>query len=130
MTNLEAVQELYRAFRARDGEALRRVAAPDLMWEQQAGFPGGATWRGAEAVLQGVFAGNDARWENFKFAIAEYLDAGEQIIVLGTYSGTHRETGRAFRADGAHIYTVQNGLITRFRQYTDTKIIWDATQSL
>jgi len=51
MTNLEIIQELYRAFREKDYDAFLRICTPDLEWIQNEGFPRGATYRGAKAVV-------------------------------------------------------------------------------
>ena len=48
------------------------------------------------------------------------------MIVLGTYQGRHRGSGRAFTAAAAHIYDLIDGQIRRFRQYTDTAMIRQA----
>ncbi len=126
MTNIELIQELYRSFRSADYEAFRSLCAPDLEWIQMQGFPGGATWHGPQAVIEGVFQGNDGRWDGFAFDIAEYLDAGSSVVVVGSYRGTHRTSGRSFVAPTVHIYDIADGRVSRFRQFTDTKIICDA----
>ena len=126
MTNLEIVQEMYRAFRAGDDGAFYAICSPDLEWIQMEGFPGGATWHGPQAVIEGVFKGNDGRWEGFGFEIAQYLDAGDSVVVVGTYHGTHRASGKSFSAPTVHICDVADGRVFRFRQFTDTKVICDA----
>ncbi|NJR60864.1 MAG: nuclear transport factor 2 family protein [Cyanobacteria bacterium CRU_2_1] len=126
MTNLEIIQELYRAFREKDYDAFLRICTSDLEWIQNEGFPRGATYRGAEAVVEGVFKAFDDNWEFWLFDIEQYLDAGETVIVIGSYAGRYHSTGKSFRASAAHVYDLCNGKISRFRQFTDTKVIWDA----
>lgn len=126
MTNLEVIQELYRAFREKDDEAFLRICAPDLEWIQNEGFPRGATHQGAKAVIEGVFKTFTHIWESWSFDIEQYLDAGDTIIVIGSYAGCHRVSGKSFRSPAAHVYDIYNGKVSRFRQFTDTKIIWDA----
>lgn len=126
MTNLDVVRELYRSFRERDYEAFLRLCSPDLEWIQNEGFPRGSTKRGAQTVVEQVFKTFNHDWENWRFDIEEYLDAGETIIVIGTYSGVHRGTGKSMRSPAAHVYDLADGKVTRFRQFTDTKVIWDA----
>ena len=51
------------------------------------------------------------------------LDAGDTIIAIGDYHGTHKSTGKSMTAAFAHLYDVNGGRITRFRQFTDTAIV-------
>jgi hypothetical protein len=81
---------------------------------------------GPQAVLEGVFMRIGADWEGFKVAPEEWLDAGNQVVVLGTYTGRHRETGSEVRAQFAHVWGIRNGRVVRFQQYTDTKQFADA----
>jgi uncharacterized protein len=126
MTNLEVIQELYRAFREKDYNAFFNICAPDLEWIQNEGFPQGATYQGAEAVIEGVFKANDARWEKFSFQIEQYLDAGNSVIVIGAYVGQHRKSQKSLHASAAHVYDLVNGKVYRFRMFADTKRIWEA----
>ena len=125
-SNVQTVQELYRAFQAKDYEAFLAICNPDLQWIQNAGFPRGATWHGAQAVVDGVFRSFDTSWKDWGFDIEQFLDAGNSVIVVGTYRGQHKVSGRLFVAPAAHVYDLANGKITRFRQFTDTKVICDA----
>ncbi|MEE8104816.1 MAG: nuclear transport factor 2 family protein [Planctomycetota bacterium] len=120
MNNLETVRELYEAFEEKDAERVRAVLHRDVEWIQCAGFPGGDHRRGADAVIDKVFGGLRSEWEGFSAPIDEFVDGGRTVVVLGKYVGRHRETGRDMTAVFAHVYEVDDGRITRFRQYTDT----------
>lgn len=126
MSNLQVVQELYRAFREKDFDAFLHICTPDLEWIQNEGFPRGTTYRGAEAVVEGVFRANDERWEMFSFQIDQYLDAGDSVIVIGAYVGRHRQSQKSLRAVAAHVYDLVDGKVCRFRMFADTKTIWDS----
>lgn len=126
MTNIEVVQELYRTFKNRDYEAFRGICDPDLEWMQNQGFPKGSTNYGADAVIDNVFKAFNHDWSSWSFQIEEYLDAGTSVIVIGFYEGIHRISGKSFRSDAAHVYDLMNSKVTRFRQFADTKVIWDA----
>jgi ketosteroid isomerase-like protein len=112
--------------REKDYEGFRLVCHPDVIWVQSPGFPGGATRRGVDEVITGVFQGNSSRWENFDVVTEEFLETTTGVVVLGRYTGTHRKSGKALNAIVAHVYEVEKGRITRFRMFADTKTMWDA----
>ena len=117
---LDVVRTMYTAMGDRDEDLLRRTLHPEVEWNQCAGFPGGARRRGVDDVLNGVFAGNRALWHDFAAPVHEFVAAGERVVALGHYSGTHSETGKAMRADFAHVYRVEGDRIVRFDQVCDT----------
>ncbi|HAJ60619.1 MAG TPA: hypothetical protein DCP31_16245 [Cyanobacteria bacterium UBA8543] len=126
MSNLEVIEELYRSFREKDYATFRQLCTPDIAWIQNEGFPGGATRYGADAVIEGVFKAFNQDWDSWQFHIEEYLDAGCSVIVIGFYEGIHRTTHQSFRSPATHVYDLVNGKVAKFRQFTDTKVIWDA----
>lgn len=117
---VQVVQQLYAAFGRRDHAALRELMTADIEWNQMAGFPGGGRYVGADAIFAHVFEGFRDNWENWQAVVTDYLDAGEDVVALGYYTGTYQATGRSFHAAFAHHYTVLDGRIARFEQYTDT----------
>lgn len=126
MTNLDIIKELYRCFREKDYPAFLAICQPELEWIQNKGFPGGAVHYGASNVVEAVFKSFNNEWRDWRFDIEEYIDAGDSIIVIGKYTGQHRTTDKALSAPAAHVYDLENGKVRRFRQFTDTKLIWDA----
>lgn len=126
MTNIEIIQKLYRTFKDKDYLSFRQICNPNLEWVQNPGFPNGSTNYGANAVVDNVFEAFNRDWKSWSFQIEEYLDAGDSIIVIGFYQGTHKASGKSFRSDAAHIYDLVDSKVTKFRQFADTKVIWDA----
>ena len=61
----------------------------------------------------GVAISDDAR----EYLTTEHRD---QVVVLGTYRGSARETDERVDAAFAHVITVKNGQITALQQITDT----------
>lgn len=126
MNNIKVVQELYQAFREQDYDTFSRLSTEDIEWIQNEGFPSGATYQGASAVIEGVFKANNDKWSDFAYHIEEILDAGNSVIVIGKYSGRDRLSGKSMSAAAAHIYDLHDGKIARFRMFADTKSIWNA----
>jgi uncharacterized protein len=128
MSHLNVVKDLYAAFGARDRAAILRLFDPQIEWIQNEGFPGGGRYVGAETVLNEVFRRLRLEWEVWQAIVEEWLDAGDTIIALGEYRGTHRLTGKSMKAAFAHVYRIRQGHIVKFQQYTDTRKIAEATQ--
>jgi uncharacterized protein len=126
MTNLQTVQTLYDAFARRDADAIRGLFHPRIEWVQNDGFPNGGRHVGADIVLNDVFARFRTDWSAWQALVTEWVDAGDTVVALGEYRGTHKATGRSMSAAFAHVYDVRDGRVTRFRQYTDTAVIRDA----
>ena len=121
--NVKTVRELYDAFAAGDVEAVLAQLDQSIEWNEAENhtYADGNPYIGPQAVLEGVFMRLGADWEGFTVTPEEWLDAGDRIVVLGTYSGMHKATGGQVRAQFAHIWSVREGRVVRFQQYTDTK---------
>lgn len=119
-TNVDVVRQLYTAFARSDVEAVRALLDDDVQWLQCAGFPGAGHHHGADVVLQRVFGNLRSQWLEFSATVDEYIDAGDQVVALGSYTGRHVVTATSMTAVFAHVFDLENGRITRFRQYADT----------
>jgi ketosteroid isomerase-like protein len=120
MTPGEIIERLYSAFADRDYDAIRGLCAPKIEWIQNLGFPGGTTYHGTEAIIEGVFKRNDSLWRDFRFEL-ETMHATEKVVtVLGHYTGKNPISDYPFRASVAHIYDVADGRVSRFRMFADT----------
>ena len=117
---LELVRRLYSAFAAGDEAELRELLAPDVEWNQCAGFPGGARRRGADDVLDSILRGNKSTWIGFAAPVERFVADGDTVVALGVYEGTHADSGLAMRSVFAHVYRVEGGRIARFDQVADT----------
>ncbi len=127
--SVDVVRQLYDAFGRKDEAELRTILDPEVEWIQCAGFPGGGRRHGVASVLADVFSSLRSQWNDWRVEIEEYLDAGETVVVLGAYAGTHADTNKSMTAVFAHVYDVADGRITRFRQFTDTYELVKATQT-
>ena len=43
-----------------------------------------------------------------------------KLFALGHYAGTVKKTGLPFNCEWGHVFTVKNGKVARFREFTDT----------
>ncbi|RFA11820.1 DUF4440 domain-containing protein [Subtercola boreus] len=124
------VRRQYIASAAGDLEAWRDVIASDVEWTETAGFPLGGTYRGPDAVIDGVFTALAAAWDDWITHDDTYIVDGERVVVLGSYTARNKATGRSIQAHVAHTFIVRGGLIVRFEQFVDSATVRTAMQSL
>lgn len=129
MKNKEVVAELYRCFRQQDVECFTQLCSPSIIWQQNQGFPGEGTHQGPSAVLSKVYKSFNIEWQRWHFVIERMLDAGEDIVVLGYFSGIKRDTNEHFKLAASHIYSFKNDKVVKFQQYTDEQKIAHPTSA-
>lgn len=127
-TNVALVQEAYAAFGAGDMQKLLGLMTPDIVWE----FP-------ASSVIPwaGKFTG-PGEVARFFSAIMEYSEPevfeplryiasdDDRVVVLGRERFRAKATGRSWACEWAHAFTVRDGKIAAFREYTDTAAMTQA----
>jgi len=127
--NVGIVKGIYQAFATGDVPAVVAAMSPDIEWNEAENFPysDGNPYRGADAILGGVFARIGAEWDGFGVVPEQFLDAGDTVIMTGRYTGTFNATGKAMNPQVAHIWTVEGGKVVRFQQLVDTLAVARAT---
>ncbi len=130
MKNKEIVEELYRCFRQQDVEHFKQLCSPSIIWQQNSGFPGEGTHQGPTAVLNKVYKAFNIEWKRWSFVIERILDAGDDIVVLGYFSGVKRDDGEHFKLAASHIYSFNAGKVTKFQQFTDEQSMVSNTAKL
>jgi ketosteroid isomerase-like protein len=59
-------------------------------------------------------------WDGFTADPDEFLDAGNQVVVVGRYRATAKGTGKQLDVPFVHIWTLEGEKAIQFRQYLDT----------
>lgn len=116
--NREVVEKAYKAFGAGDIPAILELLDEDVEWSAPATLPQGGTFRGKEGALK-FFEGLGAAWDPLGIEVEVIDDLGDdQAIGLVRGSGALRDGGPA-EYGAVHIFTVRDGLVTRFREFVD-----------
>lgn len=119
-TAYDIVKAHYEANDRRDLDGMIADIAEDCRWTEMDGFPQRGTYIGPQAVVENVFMALGKAFEGYEFKLDRLLDAGADVVGIGDYRGTHRETGKSFQARVVHVWGVEDGKICRFEQFTDT----------
>lgn len=64
--------------------------------------------------------------ENEKLSTDDHIGQGDKVATSGRDSATVRATGKSFDSAAAHIFTFQNGKVTRFVDSFDTAAVAEA----
>ena len=123
MENVQLIRGLYEAFEKGDVATVLGKMDENIEWREAENFiyADCNPYMGPQAVLEGVFMRFGSEWDAFTVTPEEWLDAGNHVVVLGMYTGTHKATGRVVRAQFVHVWAVKGSRVLRFQQFTDTK---------
>ena len=119
--NMTIVRRSYEAFARGDLDAVVADMDEAIEWQQAQGLPHGGTYRGLAEVRANVFDPLDRDWWSAFSAVPdEFLEAGDEVVVLGRYRGTAKQTGKALDVPFVHVWSLRDGKAWRFRQFLDT----------
>jgi uncharacterized protein len=129
--NLEIVQRGYKAFAEGDLSTLLKLLADDVEWNFPPTYVGipwtQHPWRGRDGVLQAMKM--LAEFLEFQiFQPDEFIVGTDRIVVLGHERCRVKATGRIVEAKWAQVFTLRDGKISRYREYSDTAA-WDTGYS-
>lgn len=117
------VETVYDGFAKGDIALATSTMSPDIMWLEAEGNPYSDLnpYEGPDAIVNGLFVRLATEWDGFTAKPSEYVTDGNRVIVFGRYTGTYKATGKAMDVPFVHAFTVQDGKIASFQQYTDTE---------
>ena len=117
------VRTIYDAFNAREMDRLMGYLAEDVCWEEQVAPPDGGIFEGRAAVRAHVFDRLLTEWKDFHIEPEEIDVMGSVAIVTGRWRGEHLETGTVMEEPFCHVWTVEEGRVTRLKHITDPEVM-------
>lgn len=129
MSGTEILTSLYEAFGRGDLPTVLGLMHPEIRWYQAQGNPyepSGEPWVGPDAVVSNLFQKLGEDWNGFTVHPTLFHDAGGVVTVEGRYVAEHRGTGKPLDCQFCHVWTLEDGKITKFQQYADTAQLQDA----
>ena len=126
-SSVETVRSFYNALRGGDVQGVIAVLDDKVAWTEAEYFPYySGTWRGPQAVVENLLVPLSRDWDGFQATPSEFIEQGERVISLGTYSGTYKKSGRQLTVAFAHAWVVRKGKIVSFDMFTDTAKVLEA----
>jgi uncharacterized protein len=127
LENTGLVQQAYDYFLSGDIPAVLELLSEDVEWvvPEVGGVPGRGNWHGREQVGQFFQTLDDTQGAR-QFEPREFVAQDGKVVALGHYVWHVRSTGREWESDFVHVFSVHDGKITRFQEYTDTAALAEA----
>jgi len=103
----------------RDGEddaLLDDLFDPDAVWHSRADEPDTGVYRGREAIREMVRMWR-GMFDEARFEIEEFIDAGDTVVVPGWFSGRGHHSGAQVREPYSWTYKMRNGKVVEVREY-------------
>jgi uncharacterized protein len=123
-TPTDTIRDFYAKLSRGDAPGALGLMAADIEWITMWHYK--VEGRGPGPVAEGLFKPLMAEWSSFSFVQTEFIAERETVVSLGDFKGVHRATGKTCEARYAHVWTVKDGKIARFRQYIDTLAVAQA----
>src|SRR4051812_250465 len=126
-SNVELVRSAYAAFGAGDLQKLLGLLSSEVVWEFPASnaVPWAGTFNGPSEVAR-FFSALMEHSEPEAFEPLHFVASEDRVVVLGRERFRAKSTGRGWACEWAHAFTVRDGKIAGFREYTDTEAIASA----
>lgn len=126
--NCSFIRSLYAAFGRGDVKTILDNVDPSIEWISN-GDAKAIPWGGRRKGVAGTAYFFKSLSENLDFEIFEprdFFDAGDTVIVIGRTRARLKSSGGVFDCAWAHVFTVKNGKLSRFREFYDTAAIVSA----
>ena len=120
--NIALVQSLYAAFQQGNIGAIVSAAVAETVWHVH-GRPKDHPALGVHKGPQGVqrfFQIIAETQDVVSFAPRDFDAAGDKVFVRGHYAWTMRKTGKPVSAEWLHMFTIREGRLAGFDEFTDT----------
>ncbi|WML31760.1 nuclear transport factor 2 family protein [Neobacillus sp. OS1-32] len=121
MKLISFVKSVYEASGSGNTPFILEAFDQNIEWHEAENSPYdiGTIFVGAQSIIEGVFGKIAEDFEEFEVKNEQFIESGNVVIMLGRYVGKTK-SGKGLNAQAAHVWTIENGKITKFVGYTDT----------
>jgi uncharacterized protein len=116
--NVELARRGYDAFNRGDMEVAFELFDPEIEWSEGTDVPEPQVYHGHDGVRRQQERFREA-WESFSIEPEEFIEMGEQLVVIAKLVGLGKGSGVEVEARGAHVWTVRDGKAVRLEMYVD-----------
>ena len=116
--NADVIQGAYDAFAKGDVPAVIDTMDDEVTWDVASVLPQGGSFQGKDGVGE-FFQGLGESWEELNINLDDLIDGGDNVVGVGRAEGRLRDGGTTAGYGFAHVFTLEGGKVTRFREYAD-----------
>jgi len=123
MKHADTVRKIYRDFAAGDAAAILGVFADDVEFRLAEHHPyrgSKGAWHGKQAIAKEFFAVAGPEWDGWTIGIDRIVEAADDVVVEGRYTGLYKPTGRHMDVQVCHVWRFRGERVASFHQYVDT----------
>ena len=126
--NVRLVQRAYDAFKRGDIEGLLQLVTEDVEWITPGPsdiMPSAGHRRGRQGVAD-FFSTLSSQEDVELFEPKDYIAQGDKVVVICSYRGRVKATGRSAEADLVHVFDIKDDKVRQFREFFDTAAVLPA----
>lgn len=116
-TNATLIEGAYAAFARGDVPAIIDLVDDSVEWTSPRSLPQGGSFIGKAGVGE-FFQAIGGSWSDLAVKLESLSEAGADVVTVVGAEGTLR-SGAASSYGATHVFTMRDGKIVRFREYTD-----------
>jgi ketosteroid isomerase-like protein len=115
--NIQLARQYVEVFNAEGLDGTQHLRHPEIEVHDPPDFPDADRYFGEAAVRNLVESYKKLGWDG-QFHCAEYLDAGQEVVVLWQVAGRAALGGVPIEVPAfGHVYAFEDGKVRRIRQY-------------
>jgi len=116
--NVEIVHAIYRAWERCGSPLDSGLIADDIEWVNDAKAIEPGVRKGAEAFGDAA-AGVTSTFDEARIEFERFVDAGDQVVVIGILRGIGHGSGVDIERRQGYIWTIRGGKAVRFQWFND-----------
>jgi rhodanese-related sulfurtransferase/ketosteroid isomerase-like protein len=128
-SDVGVVRRAHEAFAQGDVPTFLSLLDAKVEWVEPEGVPWAGTYVGPDAVLNDVLIPLTSAWDGFTVTPETFMDAGDNITVLGTISGTNKATGKRLETPYIAVWTLGDSKVVKYQSFVNTLAFIEATTS-
>jgi uncharacterized protein len=126
--NVDLIRRLYEAFGKGDINKIIDHLASQFVWRFDAPstVPFAGDFKTPDEVRRGFFGSLAETQKDQAVKPEEFIARDDNVVVIGRYSAVVTATNKRIDVPLVHVFTIQNGKVTRYLNFTDSATIAEA----